>query len=128
MKCPMLPRPTLTPGPAKKLQEYYSLGAGKYLENVEDALQVLQLQNNRSKHKKKNGTANEDGPELGFMQQKGPKCYCCGKFGHISKDCPKKAGKSKEESKESDQESSNAQAQQGWTGVQVDTSELTWCG
>lgn len=70
------------------LRKDHALGNELYPETVEDALQVLLLQAERAtKGKKQN---DDDVPNLSFAQagETGPKCWKCGKRGHVKKSCP----------------------------------------
>jgi hypothetical protein len=53
---------------------------------VEDALQVLLLQAERATKSKKQN--DNEAPSLSFAQAGGPKCWKCGKRGHVKKNCP----------------------------------------
>jgi hypothetical protein len=74
----------------KDLADDYALGTDKYPVNVETALQVLALYDEKAvswKGKKSQSPEIPDG-ELSFMQKSGVKCWQCGKFGHVKHQCP----------------------------------------
>jgi hypothetical protein len=76
----------------KDLADDYALGTDKYPDNVETALQVLALYNEKADKPNKSGSGPKDGElpdsELSFLQNSGVKCWHCGKFGHIKNQCP----------------------------------------
>ena len=79
-------------GMLKKLADDYALGAAKYPETVEAALQVLAVHNEKALRKRQGGNAqSETNPtsEMSMAQNgRGPQCWKCGKNGHLKRDCP----------------------------------------
>jgi len=81
----------------KSIGEDYALGGKQvYPDNVEEALQLLMLQEELRTKKKKNG--DDDVPKMSFAQFKG-KCFKCKKQGHRIKECPEWDKEKKSEEK-----------------------------
>jgi hypothetical protein len=73
----------------KDLADDFALGQAKYPASLEEALQVLSLYH---KGKGNKGGSDFQSPlELTFAQH-GSKCWKCGEFGHLKRDCPKNQG------------------------------------
>ena len=82
----------------KKLGSNFALGDGKYPETVEDAVQVLALNEPKNPWKK----GKDKGPrsmEVSFGQFKGV-CWKCGEEGHTKQNCPLNKNKADKEEKE----------------------------
>ena len=112
----------------KKLQDDYSLGDGKYPEDLQEALQVLQLYAGKKKNKKKES---EESPEWSGAQVERRKCHKCGKKGHLLKDCPGRDTTQEQsgEQTQSQTQSSNAQVQGEITRRMVwrtDRLDMAW--
>lgn len=77
----------------------YAMGNGKFPKNVTKAVDIManyKFDNARKPqpkkdHYKKKHNKKEEKKETSFAQTKKDYiCYCCGKTGHCSPDCPKK--------------------------------------
>ena len=91
----------------KNLRDDHALGNDKYPATVEDALQVLLLCKKESKKGYDDGSGKT---AASFMQSsgRGPKCWKCGSFGHLKRDCP-----GEKEAKKGDQ--SHFQEKSAWS-------------
>jgi len=100
----------------KKLQDDYSLGDEKYPEDMQEALQVLQLYTGKQNKKKQKESEERVGMSYGQVENR--KCYKCGKQGHLKKDCPER--NSAQESSQEQNQSANVQV--GWHGERIEPS------
>ena len=69
----------------------HTLGTEKYLDNVEEALQVLLLYGENFKKKKDTNQKHEQRIELSAAQLGKMVCWKCGEKGHKKQGCPKQA-------------------------------------
>lgn len=77
----------------RDLGEDHALGTNQCPETVEDVLQVLSLCAQRHKPEK-SSEDNMDKVEMSHAQterERKMKCWNCGEFGHVAKECPKQA-------------------------------------
>ena len=112
-----------------ELQNQHLTGNGGYPESVEGMMTLLSHRTDSVSSNREGGGDGTNGSTRSFAQSaanRGPRCYKCGEFGHVRRECPNEARQWRNNSAQGDggssagNEQSNVQVQVPWfNGLQI---------